>query len=169
MNIKLQPKMLLLVMAFCLTACANMEVESATLTDNPEAQATVETLEPIDIAVNQYFNDDTARAKEAAAFLTEIGYQDAQVEIKNGLINIRFEQFSDLLPEDMQARYLVAFQVAERFSPLCRQVKVTVLVEKEAFISLLGTCADIRSLRKGDLQPHLFLNSLEKQVLVKAN
>lgn len=166
MNIKLQLKMLLLVMAFCLTACANMKVESATLTDSLAAQATAEPLEPIDIAVNQYFSDDAARAKEAAAFLSEIGYQNAQIEIKNGLVSIRFEQFSDLLPEDMQARYLVAFQVAERFSPLCRQVKLTVMVEKEAFISLLGTCADVRAMRKGNLKPHLFLNGLEKQVLV---
>ena len=163
--------LLFLALSAGISACANMEVESATLDSEPAAAvtATAPALTPLDIAVNQYFSDDVSRANDAAGFLNDVGFDDVSVKIADGLVAIQFEQFNDLLPADMQARYILAFQVAERFSPLCQQVELTVLVEEEAFITLSANCADIRLLRKNDKTPQQFLNDLEKEVLDKAD
>lgn len=142
-------------------ACVKVERQSASnSTEKPSL-----TTEQIDEVVNAYFTDTVNQADDLAAFLEDIGYAGVVVEIKEKNVMMAFEQFDDLLPEQMQLRYLIAFQAAERFDPLCDYVFLVVMVEGEPFIAQTAACADIRALRRAEISVQDFLSTLESEVL----
>ena len=143
------------------SACVKVESQP---TSNSTAKSTL-TTKQIDEAVNAYFTDSVKQADDLATFLGDIGYAGAYVEIKEKNVMLAFEQFDDLLPEQMQLRYIIAFQAAERFDPLCDNVFMVVMVEGEPFIALTAACPNIRALRRAEISVPDFMNTLEGEVL----
>lgn len=119
----------------------------------------------INQVVNDYFNDEEATARDAEDFLTNMGFRDLSFTAHNGEVHIDFEQFDNLLPEQMQFRYLIAFLTAERYQPTCNFIDVTVRVAGEPMVGMNGSCEDVRTWRHGELSLVEWYNRIQKTVL----
>lgn len=119
----------------------------------------------IDEVVQTYFDDEALVEKDAYQFLTGIGFQELSFSVNDEEVSIQFEQFDDLLPQQMQQRYLIAFLTAERYQPLCQTIQITVTVSGEPMVNMVGSCQDVRSWRHGEIDISAWFNRIKKQVV----